>query len=119
MTNQEIIMCAVANNWGYDIVNDTFMEDDDCYIVNSVKTDIEIIKGMISILSTVLTSNQFLSINRSYDRQMGQKQRSEMIQRQKVEDAKAITSAIVDVMKGVLPEGTIETFAKILSEHCK
>ena len=119
LSNQEIIMCAVANNWGYDIVNDTFMEDDDCYIVNSVKTDIEIIRGMISILSTVLTSNQFLSINRSYDRQMGQKQRAEMIQRQKVEDAKAMTSAIVDVMKDMLPEGAIETFTEIMLDRYK
>ena len=34
---------------------------------------------MISILSTVLTSNQFLSINRNYDRVIGQKQKMEML----------------------------------------
>lgn len=78
-TKQSIIDIAVRHHLGFDLVNDTLLKDEECYIINSVATDIEILNGMISILSTVLTSNQFLSINRNYDRIVGQKQKMEML----------------------------------------
>lgn len=98
LSNKEIIEYAVAHEYGYDVVTDKFLDDDKCYVVNSVKTDIEVLKGMISIVSTVLTSNQFLSINRSYDRAMGQKQREDMTKKIKAEQAAAITDSIVDTL---------------------
>lgn len=78
-TKQSIIDIAVRHHLGFDLVNDALLKDEECYIINSVATDIEILNGMISILSTVLTSNQFLSINRNYDRIVGQKQKMEML----------------------------------------
>jgi hypothetical protein len=98
LTNKEIIDTAITNEWGYDLVHNTFMTDDDCYVINSTKTDIEVLKGMVSILSTMLTSNQFLSINRAYDRTMGQKQRQESLLNTKVTEQKAIAEAVVDVI---------------------
>lgn len=91
ITKQAIIEIAAQNHLGFDLVNDTLLKDKECYIINSVATDIEILNGMISILSTVLTSNQFLSINRNYDRIVGQRQKMEMLA--KTEGAK--TQAMV------------------------
>ena len=76
-TNIDIIEYAIESEYGYDLVEDVFMTDDECTVINSTQTDIEVLKGMVSILSTMLTSNQFLSINRSYDRTMGKKQMEE------------------------------------------
>lgn len=114
MTNEEILNFAIENEYGFDLVNDKFMTDDDCYIVNSIKTDIEVLKGMISILSTMLTSNQFLSINRSYDRAMGQKQREEMMKQKKVDETVAIANALIDVLeeKGVFNNITVNGIVK-------
>lgn len=114
MTNEEILNFAIENEYGFDLVNDKFMTDDNCYIVNSIKTDIEVLKGMISILSTMLTSNQFLSINRSYDRAMGQKQREEMMKQKKVDETVAIANALIDVLeeKGVFNNITVNGIVK-------
>lgn len=98
MSNQEIIDYALENDYGFDIVNDAFIPDQECYVVNSVRTDTEVLKGMVSIVSTMLTSNQFLSINRNYDRAMGQKQREELLLKRKADEAEAITQAVVKVL---------------------
>ena len=74
------------------------MTDEECYIINSARTDIEVIKGMVGILSTMLTSNQCLTLNRSYDRVMGQKQRKETMIQQKVDEYSAIAEAVVDII---------------------
>jgi chaperonin GroEL (HSP60 family) len=103
-TPKEIIEVAVENNWGFDLVENKFMTDDTCYVINSTKTDIEVLKGMVSILSTMLTSNQFLSINRAYDRTMGQKQRQESLLNAKVAEKAAIASAITDVIVSKLTD---------------
>ena len=79
VTKRNIIEAALCHHMGFDLVHDLLIPDEECYIINSVATDIEILNGMISILSTVLTSNQFLSINRNYDRVIGQKQKMEML----------------------------------------
>ena len=99
MTNRRVLDTAIANEYGFDLVNDYLMKDESCYVVNSVKTDIEVLKGMISIVSTMLTSNQFLSINRNYDRAMGQRQREEMLLKRKHDEAEAIASAVMKVME--------------------
>lgn len=96
LTNERIISTAVDNNYGYDLVNETFMPDTECTVVNSTLTDVEILKGIVSILSMMLTSNQFLSINRNYDRTMGRKQQQEAKIREKVETYSAIADMILD-----------------------
>ena len=44
----------------YDIVNDKVSKD----IINSCRTDIEILRGALSVISLLLTSNQYISITR-------------------------------------------------------
>lgn len=97
-TNKEILETAIKNEWGFDLIHSKFMTDDNCYIINSARTDIEVIKGMVGILSTMLTSNQCLTLNRSYDRVMGQKQRKETMIQQKVDEWSAIAESVADVL---------------------
>lgn len=52
----------------YDVVTETALTDEVPKISNSVDADIEILKGIISILGLVLTSDQYLSVARYYDR---------------------------------------------------
>ena len=96
LTNQDIISTAVNNNYGYDLVHERFMLDNECTVINSTLTDIEILKGIVSILSMMLTSNQFLSINRNYDRTMGRKQQQEAKIKEKVETYSAIADMLLD-----------------------
>lgn len=104
LNNYEIIRTAIDNEYGYDLVNEVLMEDGECTVINSTSTDIEVIKGMVSILSTILTSNQFLSINRNYDRSMGKKQQIEEKVMMQTETAKAVTNAVLGVLaeKGII-----------------
>lgn len=99
LSNKEIIQHAVDNEFGYDLVNEKFMEDSDCTVINSTLTDIEVLKGMISILSTMLTSSQFLSINRNYDRTMGRQQKKEEKLAYQAELAETIATAVIKVME--------------------
>lgn len=111
-TNKQILNFAIEHEYGYDLVNERFMTDDNCTVINSTLTDIEIIRGMVSILSTMLTSNQFLSINRNFDRSMGTVQKKEeRIQMQK-DVAKAVTEAIVDVLN-TTADKKISLFTKL------
>ena len=98
LTNEEILNNAISNEWGFDLIHSKFMTDEECYIINSARTDIEVIKGMVGILYTMLTSNQCLTLNRSYDRVMGQKQRKETMIQQKVDEYSAIAEAVVDII---------------------
>lgn len=94
LSNTEIIDYAIQMNYGYNLVNEEFETIEDITVINSVSTDVEILKAMISILSLILTSSQFVSINRMYDRKSGRRQLFE----QKIEDQKEMTEAIVDTI---------------------
>ena len=71
-TAKNIISICVSNGIGYDIVNERFYKDD-LKVINSVRTDIEIIGAMMSIVTHALTSNQMLSLNRKFDKEVGKK----------------------------------------------
>lgn len=64
--SDEIIQTAIDKNWGFDIVKDSF-EKDELHVVNSVVADEEILNACVSILTYILTSNQLLSVNRTFD----------------------------------------------------
>lgn len=63
----------------YDIVDDILWHNGKTpHICNSVATDVEILNAIISILGMVLTSDQYLSINRQYDKVAAMKQQRAM-----------------------------------------
>ena len=103
-----LIDFLLKNEYGFDLVREVAYPDEACKVVNSVSTDIEILRGMVSVLSTVLTSNQFLSINRSFDRAVSQKQKEDTLMRLKKQEFSVITEAIIETLKkhnmtGLLP----------------
>ena len=53
----EIINKALVYEQSYDLNTDTFSSN----IINSVQTDIEILKGAISIVGTILSANQYIA----------------------------------------------------------
>ena len=58
----------------YDIVMERAYPPQDLRIINSVDTDIQILNGIVGILSLTLTSNQYLSVSRYYDKRVAAKQ---------------------------------------------
>lgn len=103
MTPGEILKFCVKTESGYDIVSQTIIPDDRCPIINSVRSDTETIKAIVGILSIVLTSNQFLTINRSYDRLIGIRQRQETINKNEAAKYGAIADEIYNRMKDKIP----------------
>ncbi len=96
MCNEEIINYCIENGCGYNLVTETLESEDDLTVINSVSTDIEILRGIIGTLSLILTSNQFLSVNRTYDRSLATKQAVDKRKAEKIEIANIIIDAIVD-----------------------
>lgn len=108
LTYREIINKCVDEKSSYNIITRTIKPDEHAEIVNSVKTDVEMIRAIVSILSTVLTSNQFLTVNRSFDRVTGLKQREETIRKSKADDASAVAEAVIDKIITKLPNIDLE-----------
>lgn len=97
LSSNEIIAKCVINNCAYDVVKEEYLVDD-VKIINSVKTDIEIIGAMMSIVSYALTSNQMLSLNRKYDKEIAKR----MVNEAEYEKYSNIAKAIFDVFKVAL-----------------
>ena len=68
-------------------------------VINSVATDLEILKAIVNILSTIMTSNQFVSTTKSYDRQLTHEQALNRQIDDKYRIAKAVTQAVVETIK--------------------
>lgn len=83
-TNTELLDTAAGLNMTFDLVTDTITED--WTVINSLATDVEILNSMVGVLSLFLTSDQFVSLNKSYDKKMSRKI---MLEREQ-EKAKAI-----------------------------
>lgn len=110
LSGYDIIDRCIKYKWVYDIVSRRFYTDEDPIIVNSVKSDTESIKAIISILTTIITSNQFLTINRNYDRTTGMKQRRETAVKNKAEDYSYIASEVCEAIVKKLPGSILSNF---------
>ena len=56
-----ILIKCVSEHLMYDIINDKYQELSETKVINSIETDIEIIKTVTSIVGLLLTSNQMIS----------------------------------------------------------
>ena len=63
----DVIKTCVTGNYEYNIVTETFSAPG-FSVVNSVATDIEVIRAVTSILALLLSSNQLISVSRQFDR---------------------------------------------------
>ena len=58
------------SNMCYDIRRNAFQAPGLWTVINSVQTDIEILRAMTSIVTTIMTSSQFLSMSKAYDNKL-------------------------------------------------
>ena len=58
---------CLETNSCFNLRTETFDGPNEWTVINSVQTDIEILTAMSSILTTIMTSSQFLTMNRSCD----------------------------------------------------
>lgn len=63
-------------NTGYDVVSESVCINAIPTVVNSVATDMEILNAIVGILGTILTSDQYLSVSRMYDKSAAFRQQS-------------------------------------------
>jgi hypothetical protein len=97
MRNEDIIDYCIGYGYSYNLVTERVELDENATVINSVSIDIEILNSMISILSTMLTSNQLLTLSRVYDRKMSRKQALQ----NKMDDQAAMATVIT---KSVIAE---------------
>jgi hypothetical protein len=98
MCNQSILAKCIYSKASYNLVTETIEDIDNATVINSVSTDIEILKAIVGILSLILTSNQFLSVNRSYDKRVNRDQVRQQAIKDKEDIAQAVTSAVMSTI---------------------
>lgn len=123
-TDEEIIDKCVSDYMDYgnvrafNIVTESFDFNEygggEYTVINSISTDIEIIYAMCSILTLILSSNQFLSINRTYDKTEAMNDALES----KVNNEKAIWTGILSAIDAYAKENPNGHIGK-LTEHFK
>lgn len=90
---------CIANNAVFNLRTETYEIPGEWTVINSVQTDIEILTAMSNILTTIMTSNQFLTMNRSCDLKITH----EKALSQRIEDEAKITEGKVKaIMKHVI-----------------
>ena len=90
-----ILSVCLKDNSVYDLRDGYYHGSKDWTVINSVQTDIEILLAMTNILTTIMTSTQFLSTNRSCDLKVSREKALE----QRVADESAIAAG---KMKGMI-----------------
>ena len=97
--NIEIINTAVDNNnFDYNLITEDLNPKGKWKVVTSTETDIEILKAVVNILVTIITSNQFISLTRRYDPVSNDKKRLEA---RMEEESKLLENKISTTMKSL------------------
>ena len=91
----EILNQCLDKNAVYNLRTDKFEFPNEWTVINSVQTDVEILLAMANILTTIMTSNQFLTMNRSCDMKVSREKALE----QRIADETAIAAG---KMKGMI-----------------
>lgn len=61
------ILITDPKRYDYNLRTEIMHSKDQWEVINSTATDIEILRAVVNVLTTVITSNQFLSVTRRYD----------------------------------------------------
>ena len=78
----------------YDIVNEECCTDKIPAVCNSVSTDIEILYGITGILGMVMTSDQYMSVSRMYDKTAAIRQQETINERATANTVNTILTAV-------------------------
>lgn len=105
-----IITMCLEFGYCFNLRTEMFEEESDWTVINSVQTDIEIMSAMTNILTTLMTSNQFLSMNRSGDIQASHTKALDA----RIADERMITAAKTDAFIDTLSRARLVRS----DEHC-
>lgn len=84
---------------GFNLVTDEYEDMNHPTIINSVTTDIEILKSAISILTTTMSSSQMVTINKMYDKGLSDAIRKAEELEDKKNLARAATLGFLDAIR--------------------
>ena len=98
-TAEAIIAKCEEDKKGYNLVSDEYEYIDNPTVINSVTTDIEILKSVVSILTTIMSSSQMVTFNKTYDKNL-----AKAIQKEEdMEDARDLTRAkTLGIVDGIM-----------------
>ena len=97
-------------------------------VINSTATDIEILRAVVNVLTTVITSNQFLSVTRRYDPKVNSER---AIQSRLAEDARYVKNKVnaaidaitnhesYDLLQGLIGGIHLDPFSAEEFDDCK
>ena len=93
LCNTEILDMAISDSrkYDYNLRTEEMHSSSMWEVVNSTATDIEILRAVVNVLTTVITSNQFLSVTRRYDPKINSER---AIKNRMEEDARLITNKV-------------------------
>lgn len=98
--NEDRMNFCLANNAVYNLRTEKYDMPGEWTVINSVQTDIEILTAMSNILTTIMTSSQFLTMNRSCDMKVSRDKALE----QRVADEAAIAAGKAKAMASAFTE---------------
>lgn len=116
---KEIIENCVDTEFNFNLITDSYETRENCTVINSVSTDIEIMNAIVGILSIMLTSNQFLSVNRSYDRKISKQQAMDIVAKEKAYIVKSVIKEILNLDEKVITSSPIYSLIKENSTSLK
>lgn len=99
VTESRLNYC-IGNNCVYNLRTEEYDNPGEWTVINSVQTDIEILTAMSNILTTIMTSNQFLTMNRSCDMKVSRDKALE----QRISDESAIAAGKAKAMVAAFTE---------------
>jgi hypothetical protein len=94
---ESIIEKCINTNYNFNLITDSYETPENCNVINSISTDVEILNAITGILSLMLTSNQFLSVNRSYDRKISKQQAMDIVAKEKSYIIKSVINEILSL----------------------
>ena len=108
---------AASKDVCYDLRRNEFQESDNWTVINSVQTDIEILRAMTSIVTTIMTSSQFLSMSKAYDNKLTH----DKALQNRIDDEMALATAKTKaILSAAAQEGfTPAAFAHPTEHQCK
>jgi chaperonin GroEL (HSP60 family) len=100
ITNTEILDILVDDKemYDYDLRTETFNARKHWKVVNSTATDIEILRAIVSVLTIVITSNQFLSMTRRFDSRVNDEKELERRVSEETALTKSKATAVIDIL---------------------
>lgn len=108
-TPEAIIANCIGNRYAYNLVSDTF--ETDWTVINSLATDVEILNSIVGVLAILLTSDQFVSLNKQFDRSINRQIQLE----HKKEEAKALEMGRLEARKEFYEKLIMEDDAYIIA----